>query len=51
MAFTRPANNKQLDFGEIANRTKLREDEVGDFCYNIKSANKLNCSVLRLNCL
>jgi hypothetical protein len=30
MAFTRPANNKQLDFGEIANRTKLREDEVSE---------------------
>ena len=28
MAFTRPANNKQLSFGEIAAKTKLPEDEV-----------------------
>lgn len=28
MAFTRPANNKQLTFSEVALRTKLPEDEV-----------------------
>ena len=28
MAFTRPAANKQLSFGEIAAKTKLPEDEV-----------------------
>lgn len=28
MAFTRPANNKQLTFAEIAAKTKLPEDEV-----------------------
>lgn len=28
MAFTRPASNKQLTFGEVAAKTKLPEDEV-----------------------
>lgn len=28
MAFTRPANNKQLTFDEVAAKTKLPEDEV-----------------------
>jgi 26S proteasome regulatory subunit N9 len=28
MAFTRPANNKQLNFNEISLKTKLPEDEI-----------------------
>mgnify|MGYP002789997749 CR=1 FL=1 len=28
MSFTRPANNKQLGFDEVAQKTKLPEDEV-----------------------
>ena len=28
MAFTRPANNKQLKFNEISLKTKLPEDEI-----------------------
>ena len=28
MAFTRPANNKQLTFAEVSVKTKLPEDEI-----------------------
>ena len=28
MAFTRPANNKQLSFNEVSLKTKLPEDEI-----------------------
>jgi 26S proteasome regulatory subunit N9 len=35
MSFTRPANNKQLSFEEVALRTKLPEDEVNKAKLNL----------------